>query len=84
MHHADITCRLTKAGFSHTDIANEEGVSVRFVGQVISGEKISHTVAKNIAKKTRLKINTLWPGRYKHDPRPLRRASKPKSRSRAA
>jgi len=84
MHHADITCRLTKAGFSHTDIANEEGVSVRFVGQVICGERTSKKVANAIAKKIGLTIDKVWPGRYKHEPRPLRRPTKPKSRCRAA
>ena len=83
MHHADIICLLTRAGLTLTDIASEEGVRVSSVSEVIHGKMTSHSIASTIATKVNRSVNTLWPGRYKHEPRPLRRPSKTKRRQAA-
>ena len=75
MHHADIFCLLTKQNVTLTSIAKEEKVTVGVVSEVIRGKKRSFAVATAIAVKAKRSLNTLWPGEYKHTPRPLRRAS---------
>lgn len=73
MHHADIFCLLMKRKITLTAIAEDEGVSVSFVSKVVKGDKTSFAVATNIAAKVNRSLNTLWPGQYKHAPRPLQR-----------
>ena len=75
MHHADIFCLLMKKNVTLSSIAEEEEVSPSFVSKVVRGEKISFTVATNIAAKISRSLNTLWPDKYNHSPRPLRRPS---------
>ncbi len=75
MHHADIFCLLMKKNVTLSSIAGDEEVSPSFVSQVVRGEKISFGVATAIAAKVGRSLNTLWPDKYKHTPRSLRRAS---------
>jgi len=75
MHHADIFCLLMKKNVTLSSIAEEEKVSLSFVSQVVRGEKISFSIATAIAAKVDKSLNTLWPGKYNHTPRPLRRPS---------
>jgi len=75
MHHADIFCLLLKKNLTLTAIAEEEKVSLSFVSQVVRGEKTSFSVATAIAAKVGKSLNTLWPNKYKHTPRSLRRSS---------
>jgi len=75
MHHADIFCLLMKKNVTLSSVASEEQVTPSFVSQVIRGKKISFSVATAIAAKVDKSLNTLWPGKYDHTPRPLRRAS---------
>lgn len=75
MHHADIFCLLMKKNVTLTALAKEEGVGVSVVSEVIRGKKTSFSVATAIAAKVGKSLNTLWPGKYNHTPRSLRRAS---------
>jgi len=75
MHHADIFCLLMKKNVTLSSIAGEEQVTPSFVSQVIRGKKISFAVATAIAAKVGKSLNTLWPDKYKHTPRSLRRSS---------
>jgi len=75
MHHADIFCLLMKKNVTLTSLAKEEGVVISVVSEVIRGKKASFSVATAIAAKVGKSLNTLWPGKYNHTPRPLRRPS---------
>jgi len=75
MHHADIFCLLMKQGVTLTAIALEEQVTVGIVSEVIRSKKTSFAIATAIAAKIGRSLNTLWPGKYNHTPRPLRRPS---------
>jgi len=64
-----------KKNVTLTALAKEEGVGVSVVSEVIRGKKASFAVATAIAAKVGKSLNTLWPDKYDHAPRPLRRPS---------
>jgi lambda repressor-like predicted transcriptional regulator len=65
----DIQAALKKAGSSQQQVADElDPPATRgSVNLVIHGKRRSARVAKHIAAKLGVTLETLWPGRYGHD-----------------
>ena len=64
MHYADIIAALTKAGFTLTRVAREEGVSTTAVSAVVRDRERSIYIATRIAAIVGRPLDELWPGAY--------------------
>lgn len=80
MHYADIIAALTKAGFTLTRVAREEGVSPAAVSAVVHDRQRSVYIAKRIATIVGQPLDVLWPGVY-GKPRPRYRDLNPERRA---
>ncbi len=68
-----ISYLLRRKGWTQVRIAAELGVSKAVVGNVIHSRVTSHAVANFIGAVLGREVDRIWPGRYAHAPRPLRR-----------
>lgn len=65
----DINYRLRRLGTSQARIARELGVSQSVVGNVINDRITSYDIASHIARLLGMRVEELWPDRYRFKPR---------------
>jgi len=71
----DISYRLKRLGKTQTQIARDLGVRQGVVSNVIHNRATAHGVATYIADLLEMRVEDLWPERYRFKPRvPARRA----------
>ena len=78
----DISYRLKRLGKTQSQIARELGVRQGVVSNVIHNRATAHGVASYIADLLEMRVEDLWPERYRFKPRvPARRALIPETTS---
>jgi lambda repressor-like predicted transcriptional regulator len=76
MHPKYIVAALHMAGVPPKKLAQDLGLHLGTVSNVIGGHGKSRRVARRIAEITRTPISKLWPGKYPEDElRPKKRAA---------